>query len=148
MANPDSVAQKYPDSFGNFAIASAQGVSLAATGNAVVALPILKGGLTAGNSVATSGAVIVRRVTIQNPSGNVGTGNISILSSNDGNTSNAVVAAVTLSSLTGTGTFQDVAISGGNVLVSGYNSQALFLKVNSNVAGTVDIKVYGDTVNF
>ena len=148
MANPDSVSQKYSDSFGNFAIASAQGVSLATTGNAVVALPILSGGLTAGNSVATSGAVIVRRVTIQNPSGNVGTGNITILSSNDGNTSNAVVAAVTLSSLTGTGTFQDLAISGGNVVVSGYNTQALFVKVGTAVAGTVDIRVYGDTVNF
>jgi hypothetical protein len=148
MANPDSVGQNTPDSFGNYAIASAQGVSLATTGNAVVALPILRGGLTAGNSVATSGAVIVRRVTIQNPSANVGTGNITILSSNDGNTSNAVVAAVTLSSLTGTGTFQDVAISGGNVIVSGFNSQALFVKVGTAVAGTVDIRVYGDTVNF
>ena len=148
MANPDAVGQNTPDSFGNYAIASAQGVSLATTGNAVVALPILKGGLTAGNSVATSGGVIVRRVTIQNPSGNVGTGNITILSSNDGNTSNAVVAAVTLSSLTGTGTFQDVAISGGNVAVSGYNTQALYVKVGTAVSGTVDIRVYGDTVNF
>ena len=148
MANPDSVSQKYPDSFGNYSIASAQGVSLATTGNAVVALPILSGGLTAGNSVATSGGVIVRRVTIQNPSGNVGTGNITILSSNDGNTSNAVVAAVTLGSLTATGTFQDVAISGGNVAVSGYNTQALYVKVGTAVSGTVDIRVYGDTVNF
>lgn len=148
MANSDAVGQNTPDSFGNYAIASAQGVSLATTGNAVVALPILKGGLTAGNSVATSGGVIVRRVTIQNPSGNVGTGNITILSSNDGNTSNAVVAAVTLSSLTGTGTFQDVAISGGNVAVSGYNTQALYVKVGTAVSGTVDIRVYGDTVNF
>ena len=111
-------------------------------------MPFLNGGLTAGASAANSGAVIVRRVTIQNPSTNVSAGNISILSSNDGNTSNAVVAAVTLSSLTGTATFQDVAISGGNVLVSGYNSQALFVKVNTAVAGTVDIRVYGDTVSF
>ena len=148
MANPDSVSQNYADSFGNYSIASATGVSLAATGNAVVALPILKGGLTAGNSTDTSGAVIVRRVTIQNPSTNVSAGNISILSSNDGNTSNAVVAAVTLGSLTGTGTFQDVAVNGGNVIVSGYNSQALFVKVNTAVSGTVDIRVYGDTVNF
>jgi len=148
MANPDSVSQKYPDSFGNYAIASATGVSLATTGNAVVSLPILAGGLTLGNSVATSGGVIVRRVTIQNPSASVSTGNITILSSNDGNTSNAVVAAVTLGSLTGTGTFQDVAISGGNVIVSGFNTQALYVKVGTAVAGTVDIRVYGDTVNF
>ena len=148
MANADSVGQNTPDSFGNYAIASATGVSLAATGNAVVALPILKGGLTAGNSVAASGAVIVRRVTIQNPSGSVATGNIAILSSNDGNVSNAVVANVTLTSLSATGTFQDVAVNGGNVIVSGYNSQALFVKVNTAVSGTVDIRVYGDTVNF
>jgi co-chaperonin GroES (HSP10) len=148
MANPDAVGQNTPDSFGNYAIASATGVSLATTGNAVVSLPILKGGLTAGNSVATSGAIIVRRVTIQNPSASVSTGNITILSSNDGNTSNAVVAAVTLGSLTGTGTFQDVAISGGNVIVSGYNTQALYVKVGTAVTGTVDIRVYGDTVNF
>ena len=148
MANPDSVAQRYPDSFGNYAIASTAAASLAATGNAVVALPILSGGLTAGNAVVSSGAVIIRRVTIQNPSANVSTGNISILTSNDGNVSNAVIANVVLSSLTGTGTFQDAAISGGNVIVSGYNSQALFLKVNTNVAGTIDIRVYGDTVNF
>jgi len=148
MANPDSVSQKYADSFGNYAIAATTAASLAATGNAVVALPILQGGLTAGNAVVSSGAVIVRRVTIQNPSANVSTGNISILTSSDGNVSNAVIANVVLSSLTGTGTFQDVAISGGNVIVSGYNSQALFLKVNTNVAGTIDIRVYGDIVNF
>jgi hypothetical protein len=148
MANPDSVSQNTAANFGNYAIAGTTAASLAATGNAVVALPILSGGLTAGNAVVSSGAVIVRRVTIQNPSANVSTGNISILTSNDGNVSNAVVANVVLSSLTGTGTFQDVAISGGNVIVSGYNSQALFLKVNTNVAGTIDIRVYGDTVNF
>jgi hypothetical protein len=148
MANPDSVSQNTAVNFGNYAIAGTTAASLAATGNAVVALPILSGGLTAGNAVVSSGAVIVRRVTIQNPSANVSTGNISILTSNDGNVSNAVVANVVLSSLTGTGTFQDVAISGGNVIVSGYNSQALFLKVNTAVAGTVDIRVYGDTVNF
>lgn len=148
MANPDSVGQNYSSSFGSYAIAQANGVSLAATGNAVVALPILGGGLTAGDSAAASGAVIVRRVTIQNPSGNVGTGNITVLSSNDGNTSNAVVAAVTLSSLSGTGTFQDLAISGGNVIVSGYNTQALYVKVGTAVSGTVDIRVYGDTVSF
>jgi len=148
MANPDSVAQRYPDSFGNYAIASATAVSLATTGNAVVALPILSGGLTAGNSTSTSGAVIVRRVTIQNPSGNVATGNVSILTSNDGNASNAIVAAAALSSLTGTGTFQDMTIAGGNVLVSGATTQALYVKVGTAVTGTVDIRVYGDTVNF
>ena len=149
MANPDSVAQNTASNFGNYAIAQATAVPLGTTGNAVVALPILGGGLTAGNSTSTSGAVIVRRVTIQNPSGNVSTGNVSILSSNDGNTSNAVVAASLLSSLTAANTFQDMTISGGNVILNGYTAQALFVKVNTAVTnGTVDIRVYGDTVNF
>ena len=148
MANADSVAQNTASSFGNYAIASANTVSLGTTGNAVVALPFLTGGLTVGTSAANSGSVIVRRVTIQNPSGNLSTGNVSILTSNDGNASNAVVAAATLSSLTGTGTFQDMTIAGGNVVVSGITTQALYVKVNTAVTGTVDIRVYGDTVSF
>ena len=71
MANADSVAQNTASSFGNYAIASANTVSLGTTGNAVVALPFLTGGLTVGTSAANSGSVIVRRVTIQNPSGNL-----------------------------------------------------------------------------
>jgi hypothetical protein len=148
MANPDSVAQNTASSFGLYAIASATAVPLGTTGNAVVALPILIGGLTVGGNAATSGSVIVRRVTIQNPSGNVSTGNVSIITSNDGNASNAIVAAAALSSLTGTGTFQDMTIANGNVLVSGTTTQALYVKVNTAVSGTVDIRVYGDTVNF
>ena len=148
MANPDSVAQNTAANFGNYAIASATAVSLGTTGNAVVALPILGGGLTVGGNAATSGSVIVRRVTVQNPSGNVATGNVSILTSNDGNASNAIVAAAALSSLTGTGTFQDMTIAGGNVVVAGTTTQALYVKVGTAVTGTVDIRVYGDTVNF
>ena len=148
MANPDSLAQQTAAAIGNYAIASAVAVSLGTTGNAVVALPFLNGGLTVGTSAANSGSVIVRRVTIQNPSGNLSTGNVSILTSNDGNASNAVVAAATLSSLTGTGTFQDMTIAGGNVVVSGITTQALYVKVNTAVTGTVDIRVYGDTVSF
>ena len=148
MANPDSLAQQTAAVIGNYAIASATGVNLGTTGNAVVALPILAGGLTVGANAASSGSVIVRRVTIQNPSGNVSTGNVSIITSNDGNASNAIVAAAALSSLTGTGTFQDMTIAGGNVLVSGATTQALYVKVGTAVTGTVDIRVYGDTVNF
>jgi len=108
MAQSDSVAQNTSIQFGNYLIASATGVSLAATGNAVAALPILIGGITAGTSTATSGAVIVRRVTVQNASANVSTGNVTIHTSNDGNTSNAVTtsAGTTLSSLNGVPTFK------------------------------------------
>ena len=152
MANPDSVGQKYSDSFGNYAIASASAVSLATTGNAVVALPILSGGITQGNAIVNSGGVIVRRVTVQNPGGNVAAANVSILTSSDGNTSNAVVAAVTLANLTTTGTYQDLTVASPystTTVLSGLTVQALFVKINTASSnGTVDIRVYGDTVNF
>jgi hypothetical protein len=152
MAQSDSVAQLTSTSFGNFLLASATQVSLSAVGNAVVALPILSGGLTKGNATTYSGSVIIRRVTIQNPSGNASAGNVTILTSNDGNTSNAVTTAAgtTLSNLTGTGTWQDLTIISPftTTVVNGYNTQAFYLLVNTggNVAQTVDIRIYGDTV--
>lgn len=151
MASPDSVSQNTAQSFGNYAIGSAQGVSLSSTGNAVVAIPILNGGLTVGSAANNSGSVIVRRVTVQNPSGNVSTANVSILTSNDGNASNAVVAASTLANLTAVGLFQDLTVASPystTTAIDGTKTQALFVKVNTAVAGTVDIRVYGDTVNF
>ena len=152
MANPDSVSQLTAANFGNFAIASAYNVPLGATGNAVVNLPFLSGGLTAAATAAASGEVIIRRITVQNPSGNVSTANISILTSNDGNASNAVVSAVALANLTTTGLWQDVTIASPysvNTAINGLQTQALFVKVNTAVAnGTVDIRVYGDLVTF
>ena len=152
MASIDSVAQNTAANFSNYAIATANTVSLGATGNAVVALPILSGGLTVGSSAANSGSVIVRRITIQNPSGNVSTANISILTSSDGNTSNAVVSASVLSNLTATGLYQDLTIASPystKNTVPGNLTQALFVVVNTAVANsTVDIRVYGDTVTF
>ena len=152
MANPDAVAQNTAVNFGNYAIASASAVSLATTGNAIVALPILIGGLTQGNAVVNSGGVIVRRVTVQNPGGNVAAANVAILTSSDGNTSNAVVASVVLANLTTTGTYQDLTVAtpySTTTSLSGLTVQALFVKINTASAnGTVDIRVYGDTVNF
>jgi len=152
MANPDSVAQNYPNSFGNYAIATASSVPVGSTGNAVVALPILSGGLTNSGNAVSSGGVIIRRVTVQNPSGNVGTANVSILTSSDGNASNAVVAATVLSNLTATGTYQDLTIASPystTTALTGNITQALYVKVNTAVANaTVDIRVYGDTVSF
>jgi hypothetical protein len=151
MAQSDSVAQNTSIQFGNYLIASASGVSLAATGNAVAALPIFGGGLTAGSSTGTSGSVIVRRVTLQNASANVSTGNVTIYTSNDGNTSNAVTtsAGTTLSSLTGNANFQDLTIISPYTTteVNGFNTQAFYVRVVTAVAGTVDIRIYGDTVS-
>ena len=150
MANLDAVAQNTPANFGNYALVSVNQVSLGSTGNAVVSLPILSGGLTVGGSTSSSGEVILRRVTVQNASGNVSTANVSILTTNDGNTSNAVVAATVLSNLTAVDKFQDLTIASpyaASTTINGYNTQALYLKVNTAVANsTVDIRIYGDTV--
>jgi hypothetical protein len=152
MANPDSVGQNTPISFGNYAIATASTVPIGSTGNAVVSLPILVGGITNSGNVAGSGGVIVRRVTVQNPSGNIGTANVSILTSSDGNASNAVVAATVLSNLTAVGTYQDLTIASPystTTALTGNITQALYVKVNTAVANaTVDIRIYGDTVSF
>jgi len=151
MANLDSVAQNTPVSFGNYVLASASQVSLGSTGNAVVSLPILLGGLTVGGSTSSSGQVILRRITVQNANANVALGNVSILTTNDGNTSNAVVAATLLSNLTAVDKFQDLTIASpyaASTTINGYNTQALYLKVNTAVANaTVDIKIFGDTVS-
>jgi hypothetical protein len=148
MANSDAVGQLYLDSFGQGRIATITATKLNTSGSAVAALPFLGGGLTKGNSTTTSGDVIIRRITVCNPSGNVSAANISISSTSDG--ANLVTANTVLSSVTGVVTFQDIAITGGNVLVSGFNSQALFVNVNTVTGNdnTVDIRVYGDVVSF
>ena len=152
MASADSVAQNTAANFGNYAIGVATGVPLNATGNAVVAIPILSGGLTLGAAANSSGQVIVRRITAQNASANVALGNVSILTTNDGNASNAVVAASLLSNLTTASNYQDLTIASPystTTTLNGFTVQALFVKVNTAVANaTVDIRVYGDTVSF
>jgi hypothetical protein len=153
MASQDAVSSLYPDSFGNFALASAR-VSVATTGNAVVAIPILSGGLTNSGNAATSGSVIIRRITVQNPTGNVSTANVAISLSSAGNmaTANILVANVVLSALTATGRWTDLTVAGdyaANTTVSGNTTSALFVNVNTAVTGgAVDIKVYGDVVGF
>ncbi len=154
MSNADSVAQLTLENFGNGRIGIAKTVSLATTGNAVVTIPILGGGLTNAGAVAGSGAVIVRRVTVQNPTGNVAAANVAISISSTGNvaTANAVVGNVVLSNLTGAGTYQDLTVAGGfaaNTVVNGNSTQCLYVNINTGSSnGTVDIAVYGDVVSF
>ena len=150
MASYDSVSQLYLDSFGQGRLATISASTFNTTGNAVYALPIVSGGLTNSGNSATSGAVIVRRVTVNNPSGSLSSAYISITTSNDGNASNAVVANAALSSITGINTFQDMTIAGGNVVVNGNTTSTLYVNVNV-VAGntnTASIQVYGDVVKF
>jgi len=151
MANPDAVGQALPDSFGNFAIASVTGASLATAGNAVVAIPFLKGGLTNSGNLTGSGQVIIRRVTVQNPNTSVSLANVSICTSNDGNATNAVVSTVSLANLTAVNKFQDLTVASPFALtttVNGANTSALFLNVSNAAAGVVDIRIYGDVVTF
>ena len=154
MANADSVGQFYLDSFGNGRIGVVKAASLATSGNAVITIPLLGGGLTNAGATAGSGAVIVRRVTVQNATGNVATANVAISVASDGNiaAANAVVANVVLSNLTGAGKYQDLTVAGAygaNTAVTGYATQCLYVNINTaNANGTVDIAVYGDVVSF
>ena len=150
MATSDAVGNLYFDSFGNARLATVTATQLNTSGNAVVAIPLLGGGLTAGLGTANSGGIIIRRVTVMNPTGTVALANVSITTSNDGNISNAVVGNVVFASVSGTVKFQDLAIVGGNVAVSGFTTQALYVNVNtaSGNENAVDIRVYGDVISF
>ena len=145
MANPDSVGQNTQDSFSNYRLGKISATQLNTAANAVITIPFLNGGLTKSGNVATSGSVIVRRITVQNPSGSVASANVSIGTTGDG--ANLITSNTVLSSLTGTGTFQDITAS---ALVSGNTTQCLYVNINtaSGNANTVDICVWGDVVSF
>ena len=152
MANPDSVAQYYLDSFGYGRLGIIQATQLNTAGNAVIAIPLLNGGMTKGAATNSSGSVIIRRITVNNPSGSIASANVSITTSNDGNISNAVVANVVLSTVSSAGTYQDLTVASPytSTVVSGLNTNALYVNVNtaSGNANTVNICVYGDVVSF
>jgi hypothetical protein len=156
MANSDSVAQFYLDSFGYGRVAFIRATTLNTSGNGAatgITIPFLSGGLTNANATVGSGSVILKTIRVQNPTGNVALANVSITTSNDGNISNVVVANVVLSTVSGAGKYQDLTIAGNygaNTAVSGYTTQALFVNVNtvSGNANAVDIAVYGDVVSF
>lgn len=155
MASPDSVGQYYQDSFGSFRLGYATGVSLAATGNAVVTIPILNGGIgpNFGN-----GSYIIRRITVTNPGNTAGgavpslaTANVTVLTSNDGNTSNAVTTSggQVLGNVTGVRTWQDLTLASG-AATTAYNAPALFVAMNANTVAnsSVSVSVWGDVVQF
>lgn len=148
MANMDSVGQNTQDSFGSYRVATVtQPISLAATGNAVVALPILKGGL------GGTGQLILRRITVANLTNSAGgtapnaaTANISIGTTNDG--ANLVANAQVLTGVTGALTYKDLTLS-ATANASAIQADALFVNVNTSVANAqVYISVYGDIVTF
>ena len=132
--NANNVGARYPDSFGSFAVSNAQPIFLGATGNAVATLA----------NVGTS--YIVRRVTVANASGSVALANVTILTSNDGNTSNAVTNAAALTTVTGATKFQDLPLS--TAAASTVYSTPFYVYVGTAAAAnnSVEITVYGDVV--
>ena len=150
MSSADAVTQNTQDYFSSYRVAVVQGQSLATTGNAVVALPILNGGIGGGS-------FILRRITVSNPSNTAGgtvpslaTANVTILTSSDGNTSNAVTTAAgqTLGNVTAANTWQDLTLASG-ASTTAYTANALFVKVGVAVANSaVNISVFGDVVSF
>jgi hypothetical protein len=103
-----------------------------------------------GNAVAVIATVgtgyIVRRITAFNANGSVAAANVTIFTSDDGNLANAVSNAVVLSTLTGSGLYQDLGLT-ANTASKIYTSP-LFVCVNTAAAAnnSVDITVYGDVV--
>lgn len=135
MANFSHVGADTPDQF-RYRLAKTVNVPVGATGNAVAALRI-----EAGTSY------IVRQITVTNANQSIATANVTILTTNDGNTSNAVSNNVVLSSVTAAATkYQDVGLATA-ATTTVYTAGSLFVKVNTAVAsGTCDISVYGEVV--
>ena len=153
MANPNAVGNLYLNSFGYGLIGKLTAQSLATTGTAQIKIPLLSGGLTNGGATANSGGIIVRQVTVQNPSGSIASANVGITISSTGDmgASNVVVANVVLSSVSAAGKYQDLTIAyPANTVVSGASTQALYVNVNtaSGNSNTVDICVFGQVVSF
>jgi hypothetical protein len=148
MAQIDSVSQNTQDYFGNYRlIKSSNPVSLATTGNAVIALPILGGG-TGGTT-----QYVLRRITVSvlsNIAGgsapNAATANISVGTTNDGG--NLIASGQTLTNLTSATTYQDLTLASGT-LATTYTANALFVNVNTGVANAqAYVTVYGDIQTF
>ena len=96
--------------------------------------------------VQAGSSYIVRRVVVANASGSINTANVVVLTSSDGNASNAITAVSVLSNITSTTTYQDLSLAAG-AATTVYTAPALFLKINTAVANaTCDIQVYGDIV--
>ena len=147
MASDSHVSSRTPLAFGSYVLSAASGVVVSATGNAVVALPILSGGMTGSGNTATSGAAVLRRITVGNYSGgNLAALNVSVGWTNDGG--NLVSNAGVLSSITTNNMFQDLTLNAtaNNTFINGNVSNALFLNVVSGgvANATVTVKVYGD----
>lgn len=147
MSNEIMVAGRKPAAFGSYKIADGL-ANLSAVANAVVSLPILGGGLTNSGANNSSGAVIVRRITVTSRNnGNVNSANVSVGWTNDGG--NLVANAQVLTNLTANNTYQDLTLSAtaNSSLLTGNVSSVLYVNVGTSAAANiVTFNVYGDVV--
>jgi hypothetical protein len=128
------VGAKYPDRF-RVALGKVQSGSLGSTGNAVITIPITEGT-----------EYIVRQITVTSATGSINTANVVILTSNDGNASNAVSNVTVLSNVTSNLSYQDIPLATG-AATTAYTAGALFVKVNTAVTNAIcAITVFGDVV--
>jgi hypothetical protein len=131
--NANHVGALYPDQFGSFALGTAVGVPVSASGNAVATIPM------------TGTSYIIRRIVVCNANKDISTASVTIDQTNDG--SNAVSNATTLTNVTSTTTYADVGLVTAAASTV-YSAGALFVKVGGTPVsgGTCDIQVYGDIV--
>ena len=135
MANFSHVGSNTPDQFSSYKLFTVNNANIAATGNAVATLNLLQGT-----------KYIIRRITVSDASKDISSGNVTIITSSDGNASNAVANNTVLSSLTANAKYQDLGLATAAASTV-YSNTALYVKVNTAVTGgTCDINVYGDIV--
>jgi len=80
----------------------------------------------------------------------VAAANVTILTSNDGNTANSVTTNVgqTLANISGANTWQDLTLVAATASTA-YTANALFVKVGVGVTNAaVNISVFGDVISF
>jgi len=134
--NANHVGALYPDNFGSFAVCSPKApIYLGATGNAVATL-----------AQSNNTSFIVRRVTVCQASGSVALANVTILTSSDGNTSNAVTNAAALTTVTGSTKFQDLPLATTATTTIYSNSLYVYVGTAAAANNSVEITVYGDVV--
>lgn len=132
MAVANAVATNLPTNFGQYVIATSGPVSLATTGN------------TVANLTVEASSYIVRRI-VATANGSIASANVSILTSSDGATANAIANNITLSTVSASTKYQDLTlVSAATSTV--YTAPALFLVVNtaSGNSNAAVITVYGD----
>lgn len=139
MSNLNRVGSDTPLNFDDYRLGFKAQVPLGVSGNNVTTIAILSGGLT-----ANTGGVILRKITLKNPSGSVAAANLSISSPTLGLLGGPQI----LTTLTGTGLYQDITvISPGTTTAVTDNFLYVNLVTAAAANNTVDIALYGQTVN-